>query len=73
MIREVGGICTGAYIDGRDIKSGNNPYVNSNMVAESYLLELGYISNKGDIENVINNKDKYVEAITKSIKELYAF
>lgn len=68
MIREVGGICTGAYMDGRDKENGTNPYWNSNITAESYLLELGYLSNKKDIENVAKNMDKYADALTKSIK-----
>ena len=69
MIREVGGISTKAYTDGRNVKVGKNIYYDSNQTAEGYLLELGYISNKEEIEKIVNNKDKYVEAMTKSIKD----
>ena len=69
MIREVGGICTGAYMDGREKSKGINPYYNSNIVAEPYLLELGYMSNNEDINNVVNNTNSYIEAITKGIKD----
>ncbi|MBR1883790.1 MAG: hypothetical protein IJ809_02425 [Clostridia bacterium] len=68
MVREVGGISTGAYVDGRNEKVGKNLFYNFNQTAEGYLLELGYISNIEDITNVTKNMDKYVEAITKSIE-----
>ncbi len=69
MIREVGGRATGGYIDGRDERTGVNPYCNSNCTAEGYLLELGYISNYEDIQNVVNNKENFVNAIVTSIKK----
>lgn len=69
MIREVGGIVTGAYIDGRNQDFGSNQYYNSNIGVESYLIELGYIINKTDLNNMLNNQSNYVEAITKSIKD----
>ena len=71
MIRETGGIVTGAYVDGRNSEILGNPYVKSNVGTESYLLELGYLSNKDNLNNVINNMDKYVEGIAVSIKSLY--
>ena len=71
MIRETGGIITGAYVDNRNASIIGNPYVNSNIGTEAYLLELGYISNNNDLKNMINNKDKYVNAIVNSIKTLY--
>lgn len=76
MIRETGGIVTGAYVDDRNeniegkYKKVGNPYWNSNTGAESYLLELGYITNKNDLDNMINNMDKYVDAIVDTIKDL---
>lgn len=69
MIREVGGKTTGAYIDGRNKGYGTNMYYNSNIGVESYLIELGYIINKTDLNNMLNNQSAYVEAITKSIQE----
>jgi len=71
MIRETGGIVTGAYVDDRNKEILANPYTNSNVGTESYLLELGYISNQKDLNNMINNMDKYVDAISTSIKSLY--
>ncbi len=69
MIREVGGMITGAYIDGRNKDYGTNLYCNSNIGVESYLIELGYIINKTDLSNMLNNESSYIEAITKSIQE----
>jgi len=71
IIRETGGIITGAYVDGRNSEILGNPYVDSNVGTETYLMELGYLSNKTDLNNMINNMDKYVEGIANSIKTLY--
>lgn len=71
MIRETGGIITGAYVDDRNESITSNPYVNSNVGTEAYLLELGYISNKNDLDNMINNMDKYIKSIADTIKILY--
>ena len=71
IIRETGGIITGAYVDDRNDKIIGNPYVLSNVGTEAYLLELGYISNKNNLDNMVNNMDKYVLAISNSIKNLY--
>ncbi len=40
MLRETGGIATGAYVDGRNTKMGKNMYYNSNIGVEAYLIEL---------------------------------
>ena len=69
MIRETGGIATGAYVDGRNPSYGVNNYYNSNIGVEAYLLELGYINNRVDLENIVNNQEGYVEGIVKSIKD----
>ena len=71
MIRETGGIVTGAYVDGRNDKILSNPYTKSNVGTEAYLLELGYLSNKNDLKNMVNNMDKFVDAMAVSIKSLY--
>lgn len=68
MIREVGGRVTGAYVDGRNKTYGKNEYYNSNIGVESYLIELGYIINKTDLNNMLNNKALYVEAIKETVK-----
>ena len=69
MLRETGGIITGAYIDGRNPDYGKNLYLDSNIGVEAYLLELGYINNKSDLQNMIENEDGYVEGIVKTIKD----
>lgn len=67
--RETGGYMTGAYMDGRNKVYPANPYYNSNMGIEGYLLELGYITCKNDLNNLINNQDGYAKGITKAIVE----
>ncbi len=69
VIRESGGIMTGAYIDGRDPTYENNPYYNSNMGVETYLLELGYITNLSNIENIIANEESYTDVIVETTKD----
>ena len=69
MIREVGGINTGAYIDGRNEEYGLNKYYNSNNVAEPYLIELGYINYKKDLQNIVNKPNAFSRAIGNAIKE----
>lgn len=71
MLRETGGIMTNAYIDGRNKNYDKNPYYNSNIAVESYLIELGFINYQADLNNILNNSSLYVEAITKSIQEYY--
>ncbi len=67
IIRETGGIITGAYVDERNENIPGNPYYKSNTGTETYLLELGYITNKSDLNNIKNNMDKYAESIANSI------
>lgn len=69
MIREVGGKTTGAYVDGRNKRYGKNEYYQSDIGVESYLIELGYIINKKDLNNMINNQDAYIKAIQKTVQE----
>lgn len=71
IIRETGGIVTGAYVDNRNPDIISNPNCNTNTGTEAYLLELGYITNKNDLNNMKKNMDKYVDAIVKSILTLY--
>ena len=72
MIRETGGIMTGAYVDTRnEPKIKGNPYYNSNVGSEAYLCELGYLTNATDLENIKNNLDKYVTAIANSFLSIY--
>lgn len=69
MIREVGGISTFAYIDGRNEKYGLNKYYNSNQTAEPYLIELGYINYEDDLENLVNNSNSFALSISKAIEK----
>ena len=64
MIRETGGIMTGAYVDNRNDESNYNLYYDSNVGCESYLLELGYITNASDVEILVNKKNEYINAIS---------
>lgn len=64
-IREVGGIATNAYVDGRNSIYGKNKYINSNIGLEAYQIEMGYI--KTDAEALVNNKDIYIESLVQAI------
>lgn len=66
-IREVGGIATNAYVDGRNKEYSANKYYNSNQGIECYQIELGYIKN--DLEIIKNEKEGYVASIAKAIYE----
>ena len=68
MIRETGGIATNAYVDGRNSEYGKNLYYDSNIGIEGYLIELGYINNKADLQNMLSNEDGYVEGIVQAIE-----
>lgn len=69
MIREVGGIATHAYVDGSNTDYDENPYYDSNDTAESYLMELGYIDNVRELENILDNPKGYTKGIALSIEE----
>ena len=72
MIRETGGIMTGAYVDDRNApKVLENPYYKSNVGCEAYLFELGYLTNNVDMENINNNMDKYTQAIASTFNTVY--
>ncbi|MBP3597697.1 MAG: N-acetylmuramoyl-L-alanine amidase [Clostridia bacterium] len=64
-IREVGGIATNAFVDGRNKKYNANKYYKSNQGIECYQLELGYIKN--DLSKIQNEKEQYIEAISEAI------
>jgi hypothetical protein len=71
MIREIGGICTNAFVDGRNTSYSGNKYCNSNVGIEGYLIELGYMIIDDDLQNVISNGDLYMQGIADSISEFY--
>ena len=66
-IREVGGIATNAYVDGRNTSYSANKFYNSNIGIECYQIELGYI--KTDLEKLLNEKENYITAIGDAILE----
>lgn len=68
MIRETGGIMTGAYVDGRNENQAANDYYKSNVGTEAYLLELCYLTNLSDLELIKTKQDLYIETITNVIK-----
>lgn len=67
IIRETGGIMTGAYTDGRE--PDYNAYYNTNVGLESYIMEIGYITNPNDTTDLSNNMDSYISAIADAIKD----
>lgn len=71
MIRETGGIVTGAYVDGRNESILANPYYNSNRGTEAYVLELGYITNDTDLDIIVNKQNEFIEAITNSFNDKF--
>ena len=71
IIRETGGICTNAFVDGRNTDYGKNNYYNSNIGRECYSIELGYMAVEKDLNNIINNCDNYMEGISQTIKSYY--
>lgn len=72
MIRETGGIMTGAYVDDRNApKKLGNPYYKSNVGSEAYLLELAYLTNEDDLSNIDRNLDKYTDAIVEAFLPIF--
>ena len=69
MIREVGGIATNAFVDGRNTSYGKNKYFDSNIGIESYILELGYMNAQKDLNNIVKNENLYVQAIVEAIED----
>lgn len=66
-IREVGGIATNAYVDGRNKAYSANKYYNFNRGIECYQIEMGYIKN--DLEIIKSQIEQYVTAISDTICE----
>ena len=60
-IREVGGIATNAYVDGRNTMYSNNAYYKSNQGIECYQIHLGSIKN--NLDDLLNEKENYLSAI----------
>ncbi|MBR3697648.1 MAG: N-acetylmuramoyl-L-alanine amidase [Clostridia bacterium] len=66
-IREVGGVATNAYVDGRNKDYSKNEYYDSRQGIECYQVELGYI--KTDLEKILYNREAYINSITQVIKD----
>ena len=70
MIRETGGILTGAYVDNRNkAKVGENLYYDSNMGNEAYLIEVAYMSNQSDLDILQNSINAIADSISNAIVE----
>lgn len=67
IIRELGGIATGAYVDGRNPDYGTNLYFNKNYGIESYLAEIGYICVEEDLNLILNARQSFVNTIADCI------
>lgn len=73
MIRETGGYMTGAYVDDSNPEEvGVNPYYDSNIGNESYLFELGYLSNSSDLNIINNSVDDIAKAISDAIIQKFS-
>ena len=68
-IREVGGIATNAYMDGRNKAYAKNIYYDSNQGIESYQINLGYIDN--DLQRILNGKEFIAVAIVRAVLEQF--
>jgi N-acetylmuramoyl-L-alanine amidase len=68
-IREVGGIATGAYVDGRNTAYAKNEYYNSNKGIECYQIEMGYIDT--DLQKIVEEEEDYAYAIADAISEFW--
>lgn len=60
-IREVGGIATNAYVDGRDTSYSKNEFYNSNQGIECYVISLGDLKSEADI--LLNEKEAIINGI----------
>ena len=46
-------------------------HYDSNIGSEAYLIELGYLTNNNDINNIDKNMDNYVNAIASSFSKIF--
>ena len=68
FIRETGGYMTKGFVDGRNPDYEANPYINANYGVEAYLVEMGFISNKNNLQSLKDEEDNYLEGLVESIK-----
>lgn len=69
VIRETGGIITGAYVDGRNKAYSANLYYDSNIGLDGYLIEMGYMTNSNDLKILLGKKNEYARAIKNAVAE----
>jgi N-acetylmuramoyl-L-alanine amidase len=67
IIRETGGIVTGAFEDGSNTNYSANAYRNTNAGLETVLVELGFLSSTHDLKILENKKDLYVQAMADAL------
>lgn len=67
MIREFGGIATGAYVDGRNPDYGTNEYRNSNQGVDGLLCELGFMTNENDLRVLLRDQRGIARGIQKAV------
>jgi len=68
FIRETGGFITKAFVDGRNKQYEANPYYQENYGTEAYLVEMGFISSKKNLQALQDEQDNYLEALYQSVK-----
>ena len=69
MIREVGGISTGAYTDGRHDGWPANPYWDSNDTCEGIIVECDYVNNPVSLARLIDHPGEYARAVADAFCE----
>ncbi|MBO4361011.1 MAG: N-acetylmuramoyl-L-alanine amidase, partial [Eubacteriaceae bacterium] len=69
MIREVGGVSTGAYTDGRHSGWPANPYWNSNDTCEGYIIECDYVDNPVSLQRLLDHPLDYARGIAEAFCE----
>ena len=66
MIREIGGVVTGAYVHDSE-KLGTNAYWQANYGPEGFLIEMGYLTDDDNTDIILNEQTEYVTAIATSL------
>lgn len=67
MIRETGGIVTGAFVDGSNPLYSANAYRDTNAGLETLLVEMGFLSSTHDLNVLENEEDEYVQAMADAL------
>ncbi|MCR5006920.1 MAG: N-acetylmuramoyl-L-alanine amidase [Clostridiales bacterium] len=71
MIRELGGVATGAMYDGNyEYYVGENQFRNSLQGVECDLVTLGFMTNDDDLKDIMGNKDTYAEALAEALDSM---